>query len=1011
MSQFNLSEWALRQKTLVLYFLIAILASGLYAYLQLPQKEDPDFTFKDMTIELRWPGATAQEMAQQITDRIEKKLQETPWLGNMGSYSKPGEAVIFLTLKDSIPRSELRPAWDTVRRELSDLRPQLPKGMKDPVIDDRFGETFGLIYAFTSKTLGNAELAKEAEMARQSLLGLAHVGKISLVGVREEKIYIDFSNDKLAELGIDPLRLASRLEARNAMMPAGKIVTDFNTVRMRVSGDFDSLQSIEDITIQDKGKAYRLGEIGHVYRGYADPPEFMMRFDGQDAVGLAISISGNVIDAGGEVDRIMGRLKSRLPKGIELHRVANQPEVVEKSIGQFTRSLLEALVIVLAVSFFSLKSRAGLVVAFSIPVVLAGTFVLMKVFGIDLQRVSLGALIIALGLLVDDAMIAVEMMKVKIEEGWSRARAATFAYKSTAFPMLTGTLITAAAFLPVGLAKSSAGEYTFSLCLVVTFALLVSWLVAVIFTPYLGLKLLEESHVLAPREDGYSKGIHAIFRKLVVWCLERKWLIIFATLIAFLFSLLGFSRVEQEFFPPSERSEILVDIWLPEGMTFGATEKVVKEAERMLSTEKGVKSYASYVGGNTPRFYLPLDLGLPSPNYAQIVVTTENVSMREKVLDHVRKALDSAYPAYGIRVSRLENGPPVGYPIQYRVTGENLYKVRQIAGEIAKIVRKNGHAKNVSFDSGSDLRIYDIGVDQAKAGQYGLSSSAIADQIRILSSGITVSRYREGEKSIDIVMRASSEDRSDIDYPNRMKVHAEDGKFVPLDSIAGINDDVEEGIIWHRNGLPVVTVRADVSGDVKAPDVNAEIVKQFSSIKLPEGYGIEVGGAAEDNGRAQQSIMDVLPLTAFIVVTLLMLQLKRFDLAFIVLLTAPLGIIGVTPSLLLFNVPFGFVSMLGMISLAGMIMRNSVILVDQIRQDMEEGLSPWDSVVESTVRRARPILLTASAAILAMIPLAGNNFWGPMAFVIMGGLFVATLLTLIFLPALYCCWFGINPPE
>nr|HQT25145.1 efflux RND transporter permease subunit [Burkholderiales bacterium] len=797
MSQFNLSEWALKHKSLVLYFLLAILASGLYAYLQLPRKEDPDFTFKDMTIELRWPGATAQEMAQQVTDRIERKLQETPWLDNVGSYSKPGEAVIFVSLKDAMPPSELRHAWSAVRKELADLRPLLPKNMKEPIFNDEFGETFGMIYAFTSKTRGNAELARQAENARQALLGIDHVGKISLIGVQAEKIYIDFSNDRLAELGIDPLTLASRLEERNEMASSGKIVTDFNTVRMRVSGDFNSLGSIKDIEIHKEGKTYRLGEISHVYRGYVDPPKFKMRFDGQDAVGLAISVSGNVIDAGKAVDRIMGRFKSRLPADIEIHRVADQPEVVEKSIGQFMKSLFEALVIVLAVSFVSLKSRAGLVVAFSIPVVLAGTFVLMKLFGIDLQRVSLGALIIALGLLVDDAMIAVEMMKVKIEEGWSRARAATFAYKSTAFPMLTGTLITAAAFLPVGLAKSAAGEYTFSLCLVVTFALLVSWLVAVIFTPYLGIKLLEESHVHTPQEDGYRSGIHATFRKWVVWCLDRKWLIVLATLIAFMLSMLGFSKVQQEFFPPSERAELLVDVWLPEGMTFGATERVVKEAERLLSKEKGVTDYASYVGGNTPRFYLPLDLGLPSPNYAQIVVKTENVAMRERVLEHVRKTLGSEFPEYGIRVSRLENGPPVGYPIQYRVTGENIYKLRQIAGEMVKIVKANGHTKNVSFDSGEDIKIYDIGVDQAKARQYGLSSNSISNQIRILSSGITVSRYREGEKSIGIVMRASAEERSDIDYPDRMKIYADDGRFLPLNRIAEVSDDVEEGIIWH----------------------------------------------------------------------------------------------------------------------------------------------------------------------------------------------------------------------
>ena len=1011
MSQFNLSEWALRQKTLVLYFLVALLISGFYAYTQLPRKEDPDFTFKDMTIEVRWPGATAHEMESQITDKIEHKLQETPWLGNMGSYSKPGEAVIYVTLKDSIPPSELQPTWNEVRNELADLRPSLPENMTGPVINDKFGETFGLIYAFTSKSADNAELAKQAGIARQALLGTEHIGKISLIGVRDEKIYIDFSNQKLAELGIDPLALASLLKNRNAMLPSGKIVTEFNTVRMRASGDFDSLGSIQDLQIHAGGRTYRLGDISHVYRSYADPQTFEMRFDGQDAVGLAISMAQNAdaIETGHAVDRVMDRIRSRLPPGIEVHRVANQPAVIDKSISQFMRSLLEALLIVLAVGFLSLKTRAGLVVAFSVPIVLAGTFLLMKLFGIDLQRVSLGALIIALGLLVDDAMIAVEMMKVKIEEGWGKARAATFAYKSTAFPMLTGTLITAAAFLPVGLAKSSAGEYTISLCIVVTLALLVSWLVAVIFTPYLGYKLLEESHVHTPQDDYYEKGFFAIFRKIVIWCLDRRWMVVAATLLAFLLSAIGFSRVEQEFFPPSERPELLADIWLPEGMTFSATERVVKDLENRIRQEKGVADFASYVGGNTPRFYLPLDLGLPSPNYAQIVIMTTNIAMREKVLQRLRTAFSSAYPEYGIRISRLENGPPVGYPIQYRVTGENIYKLRQIAGEIAKVLKENGHAKNISFDSGENTRIYDIEVDQAKARQFGIHD--LANQLRILSSGVTASHYRESDRSIGIVMRADKAERGDIDYPGRMKIHADDGSFVPLEKIATINDDVEEGILWHKNGLPVATVRADVPDGIQAQDVNAQIESRLSAIRLPEGYKIETGGAAEDSGKAQESIMAVLPVTAVLIITLLMLQLKRFQLAVIVLLTAPLGIIGVTSSLLLFHVPFGFVSMLGMISLAGMIMRNSVILVDQIAQDLSEGLTLWDAVVESTVRRSRPILLTASSAILAMIPLAQNSFWGPMAVVIMGGLLVATLLTLLFLPALYCCWFSVKRPD
>ncbi len=1014
MNQFNLSEWALRRKPLVLYFLLALLISGFYAYTRLPQKEDPDFTFKVMTIKVEWPGATAQEMAQQVTEKIELKLQDTPWLETTGSYSKAGEAVIFVNLKDSMPASELEPAWNDVRKKLADLRPRLPEGMIGPVVNDEFGETFGSIYAFTSKTQDNAELARQAGLARDALLGIRHIRKIKPIGVQHERIYIEFSNEKLASLGIDPLTLASLLKARNAMQPSGEIDTKFNTIRMRVNGDFESLKSIQDIEVHAEGKSYRLVDISHVYMGPVDPPTSMMRYDGQDAVGLAISSTrdANLIEVGKDIDRVMNQIRAHLPPGIEIHRVADQPEVVKKSVGEFMKSLIEALVIVLAVGFASLKLRAGLVVALSIPVVLAGTFLFMDLFGIDLQRVSLGALIIALGLLVDDAMIAVEMMKVKLEEGWSRARAATFAYKSTAFPMLSGTLITAAAFLPVGLAKSEAGEYTISICIVVTIALLVSWFVAVIFTPYLGDKLLEENPIHAPRDDVYMRGFHVRFRKLVIWCLDHKRTVVAATFVAFMLSVLGFSNVEQEFFPPSERPELLMDIWLPEGMTISATDKMVREVERRLASENGVKGYTSYIGRNTPRFYLPLDLGLPSPNYAQIVIQTRNTEMREKVLKHVRKVLETEYPEYGIRIARLENGPPVGYPLQYRVIGENLYKLREIAGKIADLLKASGHTKNVSFDSGEDIKIYDVEVDQGKARQLGISSRNISRQLEMLTSGITISNFRQGRKSIGIIMRADQAERSDIDFPNRMKIYANDGKFVPLSEVATVSDDLEEGIVYHQNGLPVVTVRADVPDDVMAENVNMQIYSGLAAIraKLPEGYSIEVGGAADDSGRAQDSILAVLPLTAFLIVTLLMIQLRSLSLVVIVLLTAPLGIIGVTSALLLFRVPFGFVSMLGMISLAGMIMRNSVILVDQIGQDLKEGLTPWDSVVESTVRRARPILLTASAAILAMIPLARSGFWGPMAVVIMGGLLVATLLTLLFLPALYCCWFRINRP-
>jgi multidrug efflux pump len=999
----------------VLYALCVLMLAGVYSYTQLAQKEDPDFTFKVMTIKLLWPGASAREIEQQVTDRVERKLQETPWLDNVSSYSKAGEAVIFVTLKDSMPPAELEHSWNQVRKELSDQRRFLPEGVSDPIINDNFGETYGSIYAFTSDKLSNAELAQQASLVREELLRIENVSKVRLIGIQHEKIYIEFSSKKMAELGIDPLLVASALKAQNAMEPAGEVLSHYDITRLRVSGDFNSVKSIQDIGIKAGGKIYRLGDVCSVYRSYADPAVFKMRTMGHNAIGLAISMSpqGNVSKLGKVLDREFVRIRKNLPPGIEIHQISNQPGVVKKSIGEFMRALLEALAIVLVVSFLSLGLRAGLVVGLSIPLVLAGTFLLMQLFGIDLQRVSLGALIIALGLLVDDAMIAVEMMKVKLEQGWSKMHAATFAYTSTAFPMLTGTLITAAAFLPVGLAKSSAGEYTFSICAVVTIALLVSWLVAVIFTPFIGYRLLHDNGLHAPSEDHYREGFYARFRVMVEWCLDHRKSVLTLTVAAFVLALLGFSKVEQEFFPPSERPELLMDVWLPEGTTFSTTEAITLEVEKKLRGDRDIVNYTSYIGGSTPRFYLPLDLQLPSVNYAQIVITTRDMTAREAVLKRIRKTIDSEYPNSGIRIARLENGPPVGYPVQFRVVGNDPEKLRGIATEVAAIVKQNPNTKNVSLDSNEKIRIINVEVDQEKGRANGLSSQVISRNLQAFLSGLSVTSLREGDKRIEIVARAEAAERGDPEALSQLNIYSEHGKSVPLSQVAKVSEAMEDGIIWRMNRMPVVTVRADVPDDVRAPDVSTAIDAKLSALraKLPEGYRIDVGGASEDSDKAQDSIIEILPLMGFLIVSLLMLQLKRYRQVILALLTAPLGIIGVTASLLIFNVPFGFVAMLGMISLSGMIMRNSVILLDQITQDLIDGMTHWDAIVESTVRRFRPIMLTAAAAILAMIPLTRSVFWGPMAVVIMGGLLVATLLTLFYLPALYAVWFKVERPE
>ena len=1015
MQDFNLSNWAIKNAALVRYALVALLLAGIFSYTQLAQKEDPDFTFKVMAIQLNWPGATAREVAQQITQPLETRLQETPWLDNVSSYSKAGEAVLFLTLKESMPSGALSASWAQVRRILSDARRVLPENVSEPLINDHFGETFGLIYALTSDTLSNAALTKVANEVRERLVKVEHVNKIQLLGVQDEKIYLEFSSQKMAEAGLDPLQISAALRAQNALEPAGELLSENGVARVRVSGDFQSVQSIQDIGIATGGKVHRLGDISHVYRDVADPATFKVRSNGKAAIALAISLSddGNINQIGANMAAEWQRITPTLPKGVTMVQVADQPAVVKQSISDFMRALFEALAIVLAVSFLSLGMRAGLVVGLSIPLVLAGTFWLMHVFGIDLQRVSLGALIIALGLLVDDAMIAVEMMKVKLEQGFSKLHAATFAYTSTAFPMLTGTLITAAAFLPVGLAKSSAGEYTFSICAVVTIALLVSWLVAVVFTPFIGHRLLPETHLPEPNDAHYHHGFYAYFRRVVVWCLDYKKTVVAVTVLLFALALFGFSKVEQEFFPPSERAELLMDIWLPEGTRFSATEALTQELESKLKNDKDIVSYTSYIGGSTPRFYLALDLQLPNMNFAQMVIVAKDNVSREAVLKRMRTLLDKDYAALGIRIARLENGPPVGYPVQFRVVGSDVDELHRIADKVLSVVKQNKQVKNASVDASNKLRVVKIDVNQTAARALGLSSQTIARNLNALLTGFSVSYLREAGQQIEIIARATADERNAPEYLGRLPVHVGQGKYVPLSQIANITEAEEEGLIWRMNRQPVVTVRADVPDDVRAPDVSAAIEKQLASVRanLPAGYRIELGGAAEGSDNAQESILAVLPLMGFLIITLLMLQLKSVNLTLLALLTAPLGIIGLTAALLVFHVPFGFVAMLGIISLAGMIMRNSVILLDQITQDIDAGLSQWEALVDSTVRRFRPIMLTAAAAILAMIPLTRSVFWGPMAIAIMGGLLVATLLTLLYLPALYAVWFGVEKPK
>ena len=1014
MKSFNLSEWALAHQQLVLYFIVALMVSGVIAYGNLGQAEDPDFTIKVIVINTVWPGASAEEVELQVTEKLEKKLQETPWLDHVRSYSRPGQSMIFVFLKDYAPPKSVPDVWYQVRKKISDIRHTLPRGAQGPFINDEFGDTFGTIYAFTADGFSYAQMKEYAEAARLELLRIPNIAKVELLGEQAEKVYVEISHKKLATLGIEPLLIFNILDAQNAMTPAGSVETASDRIYLRVSGDFDSVESIRNIGIRANNRQFRLGDIARVYRGYADPPSLKMRYQGKDAIGVAISMAkgGDIIDLGKQLAPAIARLRANLPVGLELHAVADQPTVVKRSVREFMRTLCEAVAIVLLVSFISLGFRTGVVVALCIPLTLAVTFLFMKIFGIDLQRISLGALIIALGLLVDDAIIAVEMMVNKMEQGWDRMRAASYAYTSTAFPMLTGTLVTAVGFLPVGFAKSSAGEYTFSIFAVVTLALLISWVVAVIFTPYIGYKILPD-HTVHPdaHEDAvYQKKFYLIFRRTVTWCVRFRKTVLLATGLLFAAALVGFALVEQQFFPSSNRPELLIDLSLPEGASIRATHAEVLKMEKLLGKDADIEQHSVYVGGGAPRFYLPLDIQLPNPSFAQFVVLSKSNDARERVFKRVTAALETDFPMVRGRVNRLENGPPVGYPVQFRVSGPNPATVKSLAAEAAAVVRDNAHVFNVHLDWNERAKVVKVNVDQDKARALNINSAQLSAVLNSILTGYSITFLREGDKLIEVLARAEAAERMDIGAIGDYNIPLTGGRTVPLSQLATVSYELEDGVVWHRNRLPTVTVRADIQGNIQAPVVTAQIDPLLKPLrdKLPPGYFIDIGGAVEESAKGQASVAAVMPLMIFVTITLLMIQLQSISRTCLVLLTAPLGLIGATFFLLLFNIPFGFVAMLGVIALSGMIMRNSVILVDQIEQDIAAGKPPWEAIIGSTVRRFRPIMLTAAAAILAMIPLTRSDFWGPMAVAIMGGLLVATVLTLLFLPALYAAWFRVK---
>ncbi|PXX44329.1 efflux RND transporter permease subunit [Aquitalea magnusonii] len=1013
MKKINLSEWALRHQALVFYFMVMLMVSGLWAYTQLGQKEDPEFTFKAMLVQTYWPGAKAEEVEQQISDRLEEKLQEMPEIKYVQSYSKPGESLLLIALREDIPAKNVPGLWYQVRKKLGDVRSSLPASTQGPFFNDEFGDTFGNIYAFTGDGFSAEELRRYVDRAKEEILRVPDVGKVSLVGEQSENIYIDLSSSKLASLGLDTGSIWTALQQQNAMLPAGSYETASDRIWVRPTGNYSTVEAVANTPIVANGKTLRLGDIASIHRGFIDPPSFRMRFNGQPALGLAISMKtgGDVLKLGEHLDAALQRIQAKLPVGIQIHAVSDQPKVVKGAVGEFMSSLIEAVLIVLAVSFFSLGLRTGVVVALSIPLVLAMTFLAMYFFKLDLQRISLGSLIIALGLLVDDAIIAVEMMALKLEQGWNKFQAATYAYTSTAFPMLTGTLITAATFLPVGLAKSDAGEYVFSLFAVVGLALILSWIVAVVFTPFLGYKLLPEQAMHHQTHDVYQKPFYIRFRALLEWCLHYRKTVIAITLGVFVLSLLAFRLlVAQQFFPSSNRPELMVDMWLPRGASFAATEGEVKKLEALIKQDRNVLSVTSYVGSGSPRFYLPLDQQQQHLNYAQLMVMTGDEHVREQVKARLESIFDHDFPLVRGRVTRLENGPPVGYPVQFRVMGPDHDKIRAIAAQVEQKVRAHPASRHVNINWGEQQKALRITLDQDKIRLLGINSQSLSQQLQMLISGATITDYRDGNRTVGIVARLNKQEHSDVAALGDLQVQTASGRFVPVSQLGKIDYQPEESIIWRRNRLPTITVNADVADGVQGDDVSAALWPQMQQLEqtLPLGYHIELGGSMESSGNSQSAIAAVAPFMIVVVLTLLMLQLQSFQRTLMVLLTAPLGMIGVTLTLIIFHAPFGFVAMLGVIALSGMIMRNSVILVDQIEQDIREGIDRHEAIIGSTVRRFRPIMLTALAAILAMIPLTRSTFWGPMAVAIMGGLLVATVLTLLFLPALYAQWFRVE---
>ena len=1003
----NLTELSLKHKGLVWYFIIIVFFGGMFSYEKLGRMEDPDFTIRQMVVSAAWPGATAQQMEEQVTDKIERKLQDVPGLKRITSYSREGQAVIYVTLNDDVPKANIRPTWRDVRNLCEDEKRSLPVGVYGPYYNDRFDDVFGSVYAVTGDGWSYEEMREQAEKTRRALLTVKNVQKVELIGVQPEKIYVEAARERLAELGIPPDAILAAIRTQEEMTPAGMIETQTDNVYVRVSGAFDDLEAIRALPIRAGGRTFRLGDVASVTRRYAEPAAPKMYFDGAPAVGVAVSMrpGGNILTLGDDLEKKIAALKDDLPLGLEIHQVSDQPQVVAESIDDFVDTLREAVVIVLAVSFLTLGLRTGFVVACCIPLVLTGVFLFMYGAGIDLQKVSLGALIISLGLLVDDEIIAVEMMSVKLEEGHDRFSAAAHAFRATALPMLTGTLITCAGFIPVAFSKGMSAEFCASLFPVIAAALLLSWIVSVMVAPLLGYHLIR----IKPKRDKegetvlYQGWFYRTFRRVLEAFLAHRRSVLIATALVFAASIALLGACRQDFFPPSLRPEIIVEMRLPEGSSMKNTEEQASRFAAFLDGLKGeYRNYSAYVGEGAPRFVLAFEPVLAAENYAQFIIVANDKESREELTAKIRAELAENFPNVRSNLKFIQTGPPAAYPIMLRVEGPDKEKVMALANDVADIVAGDANTYDINLDWQEKSKVMHLALDQDKLKALGLSTQMVQQMLYTELTGVKAAELYEGDRTVDIVLRLKEEDRSDLSRLGEMPIYLPQAGYVPLAQVAKISYGAENGVIWRRNLQPAVTVRANIFAGT-ATDAAKKAYEATKELRagLPQGYAIEPDGTLANSQDSMAYLLVPVPAMIFIIMTLLIFQVREGRAMVITLLTAPLGIIGVACGMFLTGEPIGFVADLGILALSGMIIRNSVILIDQIQKHIEAGEAPWQAVIDSAVLRFRPIMLTAAAAILGMIPLMTSAFWGPMAVAIASGLFVATVLTLLVLPVMY----------